>query len=279
MFSKIWLVNLLLILCAAFFGIKAYGVWSGDMRPALETKSGHIRKDPARSKGVKPIPAKKVPPEAAYNVVVGKNLFASERKEIKPEETKPKSKVKAPQAPKENPLEEKKIEASLKAIIVYGVVISDDYQGALVTDVKKTPAPAKGRSPRRMPGGRSRGAKRPSSQVRDAKGVKWVQIGDELGDFEVAEIMKDRIVLKRGSKSYDRFVYDKDTPKARKAAVVQSRPTVISTSSAARVGINKRPSKSTSSARTVKNPATPRSREANRRAALEKLRRLQANKK
>lgn len=279
MFSKIWLVNLILILCAAFFGIKAYGVWSKDMRPALEIKSGDIRKDPARRKGVKPIPDKKLPPEASYNVVVGKNLFASERTEIKPEETKPKPEVKSPQAPKEKPLEEKKIEASLKAVIVYGVVVSDDYQGALVTDVKKTPVPAKGRSSRRMPGVKARAVKRPPTQGRGAKGVKWVQIGDELGDFEVADILKDRIVLKRGSKSYDRFVYDKDEPKTRRAAVAQSKPTVISTSSTARTGLNKKPSRSNSRARTVKKPATSKSREDSRRAAMEKLRRTRSPKK
>jgi len=273
MFSRIWLINLILIVCAAFVGIKAYGVWSGEMRPPLEIKSGDIRKDPARIKGVKPIPEKKLPPEAAYNVVVGKNLFAPQRTEIKPGETKPKPKVKAPQVPKEDPLKEKQFEASLKTIIVYGVVVSDDYQGALVTDVKKTPAPVKGKSTRR-----TRSPKRPPTQGRGAKGVKWVQIGDELGDFEVAGIMKDRIILKSGSKSYDLLVYDKDKPKIRKAVVARAKPTVISTSSS-RPAVSKTRPKSIQRARTVKKPATAQSREENRRAAIEKLKRARSQKK
>ena len=278
MFSRIWLINLILIVCAAFVGIKAYGVWSGEMRPPLEIKPGDIRKDPARIKGVKPIPEKKLPPEAAYNVVVGKNLFAPQRTEIKPEETKPKPNVKATQAPKEDPLKEKKVEASLKSIIVYGVVVSDDYQGALVTDVKKTPAPVKGTTLRRGSRTRARAVKSPPTQGRGAKGVKWVQIGDELGDFEVAGIMKDRIILKSGSKSYDLLVYDKDKPKIRKAVVARAKPTVISTSSS-RPKVSKTRAKSIQRARTVKKPATAQSKEEARRIALERLRRTRSQKR
>ena len=280
MFSRIWLINLILIVCAAFVGIKAYGVWSGEMRPPLEIKSGDIRKDPARIKGVKPIPEKKLPPEAAYNVVVGKNLFAPQRTEIKPEETKPKPKVKVPpQAPKEDPLKEKKIEVSLKTIIVYGVVVSDDYQGALVTDVKKTPAPVKGTTLRRGSRTRARAVKSPPTQGRGAKGVKWVQIGDELGDFEVAGIMKDRIILKSGSKSYDLLVYDKDKPKIRKAVVARAKPSVISTSSSKPAAVSKTRPKSIQRTRMVKKPATSKTSEAARRAAIEKLRRARSQKK
>jgi len=276
MFSRIWLINLILIVCAAFVGIKAYGVWSGEMRPPLEIKPGDIRKDPARIKGVKPIPEKKLPPEAAYNVVVGKNLFAPQRTEIKPEETKPKPNVKATQAPKEDPLKEKKVEASLKSIIVYGVVVSDDYQGALVTDVKKTPAPVKGTTLRRGSRTRARAVKSPPTQGRGAKGVKWVQIGDELGDFEVAGIIKDRIILKSGSKSYDLLVYDKDKPKIRKAVVARAKPSVISTSSSKPAAVSKTGQKNIQRARTVKKPATVQSREASRQAVLEKIKRARS---
>jgi len=273
MFSKIWLINLILILCAAFVGIKAYGIWSGDMRPPLQIRPGETRKEPPKKKAVKGIPEKKLPPEAAYNVVVGKNLFAPQRTEIKPEETKPKPKVKAPQAPKEDPLKEKKLEAFLKSIIVYGVVVSDDYKGALVTDVKKTPVPAKGKSTRR-----TRRPKRPPTQGREAKGVKWVQIGDELGDFEVAGIRKDRIILKSGSKSYDLLVYDKDKPKIRKAVVARAKPTIISTSSS-RPAVSKTRPKSIQRTRTVKKPVTSKASEAARCAAIEELRRARSKKK
>ncbi len=229
---------------------------------------------PPKKRAVKGIPEKKLPPEAAYNVVVGKNLFAPQRTEIKPEALKPEAK--APQAPKENPLEEKKIEAFLKNIVVYGVVLADDYQGALVTNVKKTPAPDKGSSPRRRP---TRAVKRPPTQGRGAKGVKWVQIGDELGDFEVADIMKDRIILKSGSKSYDLLVHDKDKPKTRKAVVAQAKPTIISTSSSQPAAVSKTRSKSVQRGRTVKKPATSKTRAAARRAAIEKLRRARSQKK
>ena len=277
MFSRIWLVHLILILCAAFFGIKAYGIWSEEMRPPLQIRPGETRKVPPKKKAVKGIPEKKLPPEAAYNVVVGKNLFAPQRTEIKPEAPKPEAK--APQAPKENPLEEKKLEASLKSIIVYGVVLADDYQGALVTDVKKTPPPVKGKPTRRRPSAKARAVKRPPTQGKGAKGVKWVQIGDELGDFEVADIMKDRIILKRGAKSYDLLVYDKDKPKTRKAVVAKAKPTVISTSSSQPAAVSKTRPKSIQRSRTVKKSTAYKARVAARRDAVEKLRRMRSQKK
>ncbi|MBW2050376.1 MAG: hypothetical protein JRJ09_17890 [Deltaproteobacteria bacterium] len=278
MFSRIWLINLILILGALFFGLKAYGVWTRDVASPLQTPPRETRKGPAGKGGLKKgLPKKRLLPESAFSVVVEKNLFAPERKEVKPEAAKPKAK--APQPPKKSPLEEKKIEASLKAITVYGVVVSDDYRGALVTDVKKPPPPEKKKSIRRRPRVKRGPAKQPAPKGR---GVRWVQVGDELGEFKVAGIMKDRIVLKRGEKSYERPVYDKDKPKARRALVARAGPTVISTSSTAGRGIKKAPPKKRiAPARTVRKPASSRkrSKEEIRRAALERLRQVGARKK
>ncbi|MBW1735944.1 MAG: hypothetical protein JRJ71_16450 [Deltaproteobacteria bacterium] len=273
MFSRIWLINLILILGALFFGLKAYEVWTRDVVSPLQVPPRETRKGPAGKGGLrKGLPKKRLLPESAFSVVVEKNLFAPERKEVKPEAAKPKP-------PKKNPLEEKKIEASLKAITVYGVVVSDDYMGALVTDVKKPPPPEKKTSIRRRPRVKRGPAKQPAPKGR---GVRWVQVGDELGEFKVAGIMKDRIVLKRGEKSYERPVYDEDKPKARRALVARAGPTVISTSSTASRGIKKAPPKKRiAPARTVRKPVSSRnkSKEEIRRAALERLRRERASKR
>ncbi|MBW2354884.1 MAG: hypothetical protein JRF51_16900, partial [Deltaproteobacteria bacterium] len=99
MFSRIWLINLILILGALFFGLKAYGVWTRDVASPLQTPPRETRKGSAGKGSVKKgLPKKRLLPESAFSVVVEKNLFAPERKEVKPEAAKPKAK--APQPPK-----------------------------------------------------------------------------------------------------------------------------------------------------------------------------------
>ncbi|OPX41361.1 MAG: hypothetical protein B1H13_02425 [Desulfobacteraceae bacterium 4484_190.3] len=197
MLSKIWLINILLAVCVSFFGIKAYGVWSGEKKAALEMQPVETRKAKPVRKSKKRISKKVAPPEIEYDVVVSKNLFSPERTEAKPDKAKesPKAKAKDPKA-------DKLLMASLKKIVLYGVVIADDYKSALVTDVKTSKVFAKSRYSRHP----QKGAK---------KELIWVKVGDDLGDFKVADIMEDRVLLKNGSKSYDILLYDENKSKIR----------------------------------------------------------------
>ena len=78
MFSKIWLINILLAVCVSFFGIKAYGVWSGEKEPVLEMQ--HVETRPERTE-VKPEEAKKSP-EAKPKDSKGDKLLMAALKKI-----------------------------------------------------------------------------------------------------------------------------------------------------------------------------------------------------
>ena len=209
MFSRLWLINALMALFATFFGLKAYGVWSEGESLALETGNAGSRQAQTGKRPVQGKTTRKVPPESTYEVVMGKNLFSPKRIETKPETGKQDAKDQGGESPTQ-----KQLEVVLKGISLFGVVITDDYAAALVTDIGNMPASGKGgRFPKR---------------VLTADKMKWVKVGDTLGDFKVAGITNDRVLLKAGSDKYDLFLYDKDKPKIRASATPKSKPVVVS---------------------------------------------------
>ena len=118
MFSKIWLINLVLAVGVIFFGINAVGIWSeNDKKPA---KSQATQK--ASSRSVKKITPKKLPPESAYKVIVERPLFSPDR--AMPEEAE----------------EKKELKVAGRKIVLYGVIIMDDMKTALIAN----PAPKAG---------------------------------------------------------------------------------------------------------------------------------------
>lgn len=124
MFSKIWLINLILAVGVIFFGINAVGIWSeNDKKPA---KSQATQK--ASSRSVKKIAPKKLPPESAYKVVVERPLFSPDR--AMPEEVE-----EPPEAE-----EKKELKVAGRKIVLYGVIIMDDMKTALIAN----PAPRAG---------------------------------------------------------------------------------------------------------------------------------------
>ena len=173
-----------------FFGIKSLEVWSGGDETIPEIQTGKNSKNPLPGKM---ITKRTMPPESAYGIVVDKNLFFPDRAEFIPDESEPETK--APQA-----------KVSGKKILLYGVVLMDDYKKALISNP------------------------RPEAGERRAK---WVKTGDRIGDFSVTRIKKDSIILAEGTKKYEIFLYDKDKPKRRTTAAGKSRPTVVTTKPAA----------------------------------------------
>lgn len=203
MFSKIWLVNLILALFAAFFGLKAYGILSGGHKTGVETRAVEGHREKVRKGTAKGLMRRPFPPESAYAMVVSKNLFSPERSGSEPGQGK---------QDEDDSLRVGQLKSALKRITLYGVVITDDYRAALVTSTRKKT---------------SRGRRRLTQQKAGEKQTKWVRKGDTLSDFEVAEIMEDRILLKAGSKSYDLLLYDKDRPKIRVAAKGAAKSKVV----------------------------------------------------
>jgi hypothetical protein len=111
-------------------------------------------------------------PESTYGVVAEKNLLSPDRSD--------------PLAPGPG---QGKPRLSEKMIFLYGVVTLDGQAQALVSDPES--------------GSKAAGTK---------AGDKWVRVGDRIGNFSVAEIARDRIVLKDGTEKYDVLLYDEGKP-------------------------------------------------------------------
>jgi len=203
MFSKIWLVNLILAVCVAFLGLQSYRVWTeghgSETRPEpVEIKDGKTDK-PVVGGVVRP----RLPPERAFDTVVNRNLFSPDRTES--EGAKEDGKA-------DNQVSDKDAENALKGITLYGVIVTDAYQGALVTE-KALKRPILKGKPSRKP-------------VRQEES-RWVKVGDVLGDFKVASIAPDRISLSTGTGSYDLFLHDKEKPRDRAAVKASSGSPVV----------------------------------------------------
>ncbi|OEU48270.1 MAG: hypothetical protein BA861_04070 [Desulfobacterales bacterium S3730MH5] len=191
MFSRIWLINIVLVLFAVFFGIKAYGVWFEREKTTLEMKA--VEKPEPQPK--KRIAKRRIPPESDYVAVVDMNLFCPEREDLKIDE------------PAAGPGVEH-LNVSLKEIVLYGVIIMEDYEAALVNDLQKQ-------------SGRKRTRPKKSVQRR----TKWVKVDDMMGDFRVSGIKNDRILLAEGTNEYEVLLYDRNKPKRRASVTRRTKPT------------------------------------------------------
>jgi|GEM_PF-1338098 len=217
MFSKIWLVNAILLCLCGFLLLKAYGVWfhgnTADKAPAIAIKSTQSTQKPLAA-----LNDRKVPPETAYDALMNLNLFHPDRTETILAAPAPDAK-----SEKLSAKEEQNIEQYLSALTLYGLVINQDSAEALVSyPVSKSALQSRKTV---IPKNRRRNVPRIL-----AKENKWVRVGDSLGDFKVVSIKPDRVVLKTGEKSYDLLLYDKENLKKRESAKPKSGPNVVGVS-------------------------------------------------
>jgi len=213
MLSRIWLINVILLLLFAFFGVKAYGVWfQGNTGDKIAEIAGNpVQKTP------KPVAApyeRKISPETKYDALITLNLFHPERTETILGAPKPDEKSK-----KLSDVEQKKIKQSFSNLALYGLVITDDSAEALVSHLVATSV-LKGRKTA-IPKNTRRNIKRLT-----VKQTQWVKAGDTLGDFKVVSIKPDRVVLKAGEQLYD-LLYDKEKLKKRAPAKPKMGPNVV----------------------------------------------------
>jgi hypothetical protein len=191
MFSKIWLINLLLAVFAIFFGIKACGVWHEGEKAGLEIKAVEKHKAQPRKR----IAKMRIPPESAYEAVVEKNLFAPGRTGTMSEESESEPDV-------------KQLMVDAKEMIVSGVIMMDNYEAALVSTLKHGI-------------GRRRGRTNPGEWESE-----WVKVGDTIGDFHVTGIKEDRVIFTEGAKEYEIFLYDKDKPEKQIPVTKEAKPSL-----------------------------------------------------
>ena len=205
MVSKIWVVNILLMIFAAFLGLKAYGVWTVDNSVPKIDKSKNIPLKGSKIAGAL-FDEQPVLPESEYGVVVAKDLFVSERTE--------------PSPVKKTPVEEKQtltvaqrkeFDQQLEKMTLFGLIITADSAKALVTDIEFKNVFRRHKTTRQLV----------------IKKVKWVKPGDSLGGFKVAEIKNDRIFLTAEKKIYELLLYDKKKSKHRGPSKPKAGPNVV----------------------------------------------------
>jgi hypothetical protein len=145
-------------------------------------------KSPEKSLPVKGIIERVMPPESTFGIVADKNLFSSHRKESIAEKDKTGS-----------------LKISENMIFLYGVVVTGDRKQALINNPEY-------------------GLLSGNSRSKD----KWIKVGDTLGNFSVADIQKDRIILSEGANTHEILLYDNNKP-ARQTTVAQpsAAPTVV----------------------------------------------------
>ncbi|MCF8127564.1 MAG: hypothetical protein K9N10_03540 [Deltaproteobacteria bacterium] len=214
MFSKIWLINAVLLCLFGFLALKAYGVWF-HAKTANETPAIAIKSAQSTPKPLAALDDRKIPSETTYDALINLNLFHPDRTETIVGVPAPDAKSK-----KLSAKEEQNIEQYFTSLTLYGMVITHDSAEALVSyPVSKSALQSRKAL---IPKNRRRNVPRIS-----AKENKWVKVGDTLGDFKVESVKPDRVVLKTGEKSYDLLLYDKENLKKRESAKPKSGPTVV----------------------------------------------------
>lgn len=168
--NKIWLVNAALAVISVFIGLKTFDLWFGDPFEAENVKKKTAQKAQEKRVALKT----RIKPEASYDSVVRDNLFSHHRKEVsEPEEKKSEPVVESEPVPEPvieiiPEVEELKVEN--KEVAIYGVMIMDEFTGALVNNF---------------------------AEENPVKKQKWVKKGEEIGDLKLEDVKKDRAIFSK----------------------------------------------------------------------------------
>jgi hypothetical protein len=186
MSSRYGVLGFLLFFVVLLLAYKNYETWSQPIEwaaPKEGTKKPEGKGDP--SPAVEGAP--KSSPSDSVSLIAQNNIFNPDRKEfpvltsVTAEQAKP---VVRPQ------------------IVLYGVMITDDYQTASIIN----------------PG-------RP--MLKGEREIKTLKLGDRVGDYKITKILPDRITVEALGDSFEVFLYDPKTPKKRSEVKTTSRPAEV----------------------------------------------------
>jgi len=187
---------MLMVVCAA----NIWQTWNSEVK--MLPKKNSVEKD----SGPVNLPSKRavrIPPESKFNSVTENNLFSSERGQVLAGEEA------------ETVFEEVKI--SGRKIVLFGVIIADDYKIALINNPDRRSADKKSR---------------------------WVKEGERLGNLEITHIDQQEISLNDGNNNYKISLYDPDKAKKKASGYQESeQPKVVSVGDEANKKIRKSPKK------------------------------------
>ncbi len=205
MFSKFWLVNILLAAGVVFFAVKTHDVWFSGEDP-LKTVSLPEKEESVEKQFVRP----NLPSESNYRTFVDKNLFAEDRAEYLPPTPEPEPEVlNEPELGPQPEPEIKPFEGFGQKVTLYGVFMYKNIKKALITNPERN---------------------------RDAPKDIWVEKGDvvlevkkrnEVATLTVDDILEDRLLIKDGANRYELLLYDKENPKQRQTVAKDETPRVV----------------------------------------------------
>jgi hypothetical protein len=186
------------VLCSLLFfivlilGYENYSAWSPPGPPGA-------KREPARkvegkadpSSGV--ITPKETTPGEAFNVIAEKNIFNPERKEF----SSTAAGMLAGMAAKP---------ATRPQITLYGVVMAGEYECATIINPGRT-------------------------LHKGERETKTIRVGESVGDYKLAKILPDRIVMQGGEDSFEVFLYDPRSPKRRLEVRTPTAPAAVTSTS------------------------------------------------
>ena len=171
------------VLCSLLFfivlilGYENYSAWSPPDLPGAKREPGRkVEGKTEASPGV--TASKEDPPLEAINVIGEKNIFNPDRKEF--------SIAAAGMAA--GGVAGKPV--TRPQIALYGVVLGEGYQSATIINPGRT-------------------------LVKGERETKTIRVGESVGDYKVAKILPDRIVMEGGEDSFEVLLYDPRSPKRR----------------------------------------------------------------
>lgn len=170
---------------------------------------GEVKKETKAEGNASGTEVKKSSKDLPYTVIAEKNIFSPERKEF-PLITQPAS------------MGEIKKPTVRPQLVLYGVTITGDYQSATLSN----------------PGG---------GQRRGEKEIVTLKAGEKLGDYKLAKILPDRIVMESGEDSFEVLLNDPKNPKRRTSIRTEIKPATVATATPAQAPV----------APTAPPPATP----------------------
>jgi len=180
---------LLLFFVVLLLFLKNYETWTRPIKFIPEKEA--TKKSGTKIEGSPSIVGQKDPTTIeAYILIAEKNIFNPERKDfpiIKPPAPVAEAAKKPPVRPK---------------IILYGVTIVGEYQAASLTHLGKP-------------------------LQKGEREIMTVKVGDRIGEYQLAKILPDRIMMEAPEDTFEVLLYDPKMPKKRTPIKTESKPTTI----------------------------------------------------
>jgi hypothetical protein len=181
-------LSLFVFFAIFFLVLKNYETWTLPVEVLPE--KGATKKSVEKIESPSAVVGQKEPTDIqSYIFVSEKNIFSPERKEFPI--------IAPPPAPAQV-----KPPIVRPQIVLYGVTLAGDYQSASIVN----------------PG-------RP--RTKGEREVMGVKVGDQIGEFKVAKILPDRIMMEAAGDSFEVLLYDPRTPKQRTYAKTEARPATV----------------------------------------------------